>query len=440
MENIDKKQLFKFLVLSLSGIFIFFIPVSDGNIPITWAVNFIKSLFGDYVIYIPVLSSLTLFLSTVLGKCFHISPFKEYMENDGPFKSVIFVCSFLIVFCIMFKIGPQPLQNPAVGGQVLKVASNVMITIALAGWAVVLILKSGIVEFIAVLVEPIMRPVFKLPGEAAVNCLSSFVSSASVGVYFTEQYYKNNKYSEAEALSVLMNFSVISVGYMGVLVTTANIENMFGTVLITAFILVLVMAAICIRIPPLSMKKKVYYDGHVQTAEETKVEKMGLKNRFMLALNTGVEKSKEFTSGEVIGSLKNALKFSQKIIGIMITCVVIVLTIVNYTDVFTYLGRPLIPLLQLFHIENASQVASAVMLGFVEVSLPSISISAANVAVESAFFVVMMSILQIIFMTEAGNAMLSSDLPVDFKDLVLMFIIRTLVAIPLIALAIWIVF
>jgi len=440
MENIDKKQLCKFIILSLLGIFIFFIPVSDGNIPITLAVNFIKSLFGDYVIYIPVISSFILFLSTVLGKYFHISPFEQYMKNDGPFKSVIFLCSFVIVFCIIFNIGPQPLQNPAVGGQVLKVASNVMLTIALAGWAVVLILKSGIVEFIAVLVEPIMRPIFRLPGEAAVNCLSSFVSSASVGVYFTEQYYKNNKYTEAEALSVLMNFSVISVGYMGVLVTTANIENMFGTVLITAFILVLIMATICIRIPPLSMKKNVYYDGHIQTQEETKVTQMGLKTRFLLALNSGVEKSKEFTFAEVMNSLKNALKFSQKIIGVMITCVVIVLTIVNYTNIFTYLGKPFIPILELFHIKDANQVASAIVLGFVEVSLPSISISTAHIAVESAFFVVMMSILQIIFMTEAGNAMLSSDLAVDFKDLVIMFIIRTLVAIPLIALAIWIVF
>ena len=82
----------------------------------------------------------------------------------------------------------RQLQDPNVGGKVLELASTVMTTIILAGWGVVFILKSGVVEFVSILVEPVMRPLFRLPGEAAVNCLSSFVSSASVGVYFTEQY------------------------------------------------------------------------------------------------------------------------------------------------------------------------------------------------------------------------------------------------------------
>lgn len=436
----NKIQLLKFIVLSLTGVFLFFIPVKGNNVPITVAVNWVKSLLGDYLTFIPIISVSILFLCVILGKAFKIKPFSDYMKTDGTVKSIVFCVTFLFVMAILLKIGPEPLNNPAVGGRVLPLAANVMITIALAGWGVIFILKSGIVEFISVLVEPFMRPVFKLPGEAAVNCLSSFVSSASVGVYFTEQYYKNKKYTEKEAIAVLMNFSVISVGYMGVLVSTTGIEHLFGTVITTSFVLVLIMAVLCVRIPPISLRSAKYIDGAIQTVEKTKVEKIGMKKRFALALEAGIEKSKEFTLPAAWKALLNALRFSQKIVGVMISCVVVVLTLVNYTDLFIWLGKPFIPILKLFGMREAAAIAPSIVLGFVEVSLPSISISGANVAPQSAFFVVMMSILQVVFMTEAGNAMLSSELPVKFKDLVLIFLQRTLIAIPLVACATWILF
>lgn len=439
-KKFSKIQLFKFVVLSLTGVFLFFIPVKGNNVPITVAVNWVKGLFGAYVTLIPIVSVSALFLCVIFGKVLKKKPFADYMKNDGPIKSIVFCVTFLFVVIILLKIGPEPFYNPAVGGRVLPLAANVMITIALAGWGVIFILKSGIVEFISVLVEPFMRPVFKLPGEAAVNCLSSFVSSASVGVYFTEQYYKNKKYTEKEAVAVLMNFSVISVGYMGVLASTAGIEHLFGLIIITAFVLVLIMACLCVRIPPISLRNAKYIDGSAQTPEQAKVQKIGFKKRFQLALAAGVEKSKEFTLPAVGEALLNALRFSQKIVGVMISCVVVVLTLVNYTDLFVWLGKPFIPLLQIFGIKEAAAVAPSIVLGFVEVSLPSISISGANVSTESAFFVVMMSILQVVFMTEAGNAMLSSELPIKFKDLVFVFLLRTLLAIPLVAGAIWILF
>ncbi|MEI3579835.1 MAG: nucleoside recognition domain-containing protein [Acutalibacteraceae bacterium] len=99
-------------------------------------------------------------------------------------------------------------------------------------------------EFVSVLCEPIMRPVFQLPGEAAINMISSFVSSASVGVYFTEQYYTQKAYTTRQACAVVTNFSVISVGYIGVLASIAGIEERYGVLLIASFVLVLLMGAI----------------------------------------------------------------------------------------------------------------------------------------------------------------------------------------------------
>lgn len=90
----------------------------------------------------------------------------------------------------VFQVPFAFLENPEIGGKILNLGSTVFITIAVAGSLVIFIIRSGLVEFIAVLMEPIMQPVFRLPGEAAVNILSSFVSSASVGVYFQSSIIK----------------------------------------------------------------------------------------------------------------------------------------------------------------------------------------------------------------------------------------------------------
>ena len=67
-----------------------------------------------------------------------------------------------------------------------------------------------------------------------------------------------------------------------------------------------------------------------------------------------------------------------------------------------------------------------------EVSLPALSVSAVT-AEPAIFFVVLLSISQIIFMTEAGNAMLGAKFKTGFLDLVFIFIVRTEIAVPIIA-------
>ncbi len=66
--------------------------------------------------------------------------------------------------------------------------------------------------------------------------------------------------------------------------------------------------------------------------------------------------------------------------------------------------------------------------------MPSAISVSTGVAAQSVFFVVMLSISQIIFMTEAGNAMLGSKMKISFGDLIINFVVRTLICIPIIAL------
>lgn len=85
------------------------------------------------------------------GKGLRLEPFRKYLQREGPVKVGFFFSTALLIVLILLGVGPAPLQDPNVGGKVLELASTVMTTIILAGWGVVFILKSGVVEFVSIL-------------------------------------------------------------------------------------------------------------------------------------------------------------------------------------------------------------------------------------------------------------------------------------------------
>ncbi len=429
MDRVEKKDIVKFCVLSAIGVFMYFIPVSGSAVPVVVLVNTVKAVLGSGLNYV-VLLALAALAAVIFGAKVLKNPGCEsFLGGEKNSKLALYVIALAVVLAVWFKLPPaQIFSNPDVGGQILSLAGTVMLTVSICGGFIVLILKSGIVEFVGTLMEPLMRPLFKLPGAAAINCLSSYVVSAAVGVYMTDQYYENGTYSRREAVSAAACFSTISVGYVGVLCSLGGIDHMYGLMLGLTFFMVLVMTAITVRIPPLSRFPEEYAKG--AGAAASAVQEGG--GRFERAVRAAALRSREFNARAFADSLANSLRFSQKIIAYMIPIVIVTLSLVHLTPLFTWLGKPIAPVLSLLGVPEAEAAAPAVLLGFIEVSLPAISVSAVT-AEPAIFFVVLLSISQIIFMTEAGNAMLGAKFKTGFLDLVFIFIVRTVIAVPIIA-------
>lgn len=229
MEKATKRDVMRFAVLGLIGIFLYFIPVSGSSVPVVLIVNFIKGILGDNLKYV-VLFALALLVAIIIGaRFFKNEACAKYLGNVSTYKQIHYCVALLVVLAVWFNLPPAAIfADPNIGGQVLTLAGTVMSTVSICGWFIVFVLKSGIVEFFGTLLEPLMRPLFKMPGAAAVNCLSSYVVSAAVGVYMTDQYYESKVYTQREATAAAVCFSTISVGYIGVLSSIGGIENMYG--------------------------------------------------------------------------------------------------------------------------------------------------------------------------------------------------------------------
>nr|WP_317439757.1 nucleoside recognition domain-containing protein [uncultured Enterocloster sp.] len=430
MENqtIEKKDILRFCILSVIGIFMYFIPVSGSVVPVVVIVNTVKKILGNGLNYVVLLALIALAATIIGSLVFKNEWCTRFLGGEKKSKLIHYLVALLVVLAVWFQIPPAAVfSNPDIGGQILSLAGTVMLTVSICGGFIVLILKSGIVEFVGTLAEPLMKPLFKLPGAAAINCLSSYVVSAAVGVYMTDQYYENGVYNRREAVAASTCFATISVGYVGVLCSLGGINDMYGTILGLTFVMVLVMTAITVRIPPICRIPAAYMDG--AKAEETVQDDLP---RLKRAVRAAALKSREFDGKAFCDSIVSALKFSQKIIAYMIPIVIVTLSLVHLTPLFTWLGKPIAPLLGLLGVPDAAQAAPAVLLGFIEVSLPTIAVST-GVAAPAVFFTVLLSICQIIFMTEAGNAMLGAKFKMSFAELILIFLVRTVIAAVLIA-------
>ncbi len=423
----------KFILLSLIGLFIFFVPVSEGRVPLVLLVTVIKDFLknANLLPFLALSISASLMLTLYLGKVKKIPFFKRHHKGDTAFRISFYTAGLILSLMILTKQAPDFILDPEVGGLALYLSAVIFLTVSLAGWLVSIILNSGIVEFMAVILEPVMRPAFKLPGDSAVDAMSAFVSSSAVGVYIADQHYLDGRYTRREAYGVVTNFCVMSVGYMGVISGIGNVSQYFTEIVLTIFASVFIITAIMMRIPPLRTLPNVYHDGTTQKKEERVPPKR--ENRLKDAVDVAVKQSAHFTLPSFGKSFISAIFFGQKIVGFLVGIVVVAMAVYYYTPFFTYVGQPMAPILEFFGIPDAAKIGAATLIGFIDVTLPAIAVSDPSIAPMAAFFIVSLSAVQIISVSEAAIAMVEAHFMVRVWHLLVIFVLRTAIAIPVVA-------
>lgn len=433
----------KFLIFSIIGILYFFVPLApSGDSKVTWlvqSVNLIKAWLKPYLSYIVLIFVALLIIGCMIAKVTNKFPLLTRMYGSVKLYSIVlYILGFIFASMVVFNWGPAAILDPAVGADGLAVSKTVIVTIIIAGLFVIFVTDFGLLELIGALIEPLMRPVFKVPGYASIDAVTSFVANPTLGIFLTNRLYKEKMYTTREAGSISTNFSFISLGFFAVLVESAGILDHYGDVVLWSFILSFVMAAIMVRIPPLSLLPDTMYDGSQRPAEEkVKYNSELFKNAFVKAAETGDQV-------DILNTFKNTLRdvfiFAQKISAYIMCIYVLTMVIVKNTSITSYLGIPFVPILNLLGVPDAAAIAPSFILGLAEVALPSAFISGLGVAPAAAFFVVTVTALQIIMFSNSAVSIMESDIPLNAGKLIIIFILRTLIAMPLIAIVMHLIF
>ncbi len=445
-EGNYKSGLLKAVIFTLIAIFIFFVPLTvGGKTDIVFGViyNFFADLCGDYGPWLVTAVILGTGVLSLLGKfVFKTGRLHDYFDGDSVVHPFLYLLGGL--YALFYSLSargmamPEIIVGPDTGGSIIpSIVVDVFWIIIVGSFTMPFLLNYGVVDFIGSFMERLMRPIWKVPGRAAVNAIASFVSSSSVGVLITNKLYRMGVYTEKEAALVVTGFSAVSVGFAYMVIATAGLEDRFLSIYFSSLLLTLVVSAFIARIPPLSRKKDVFLNGHVQTSEERRVVR---SDRSVVRLGLERAAKKAYTARPILkemkGSLIDGLEVLPKVISLLSCVGVTAMIIAENTPVFQWLGKIFEPILRLCQVPNAAEIAPSFPVGIAEMFLPVLLIKnqVATLAPGARYVVVAVSIVQILFFSETIVVITASKMPVSVKELVMVFIERTIIAIPFAAL------
>ena len=439
MKLLKEKRFYKFLIPSLVGAFLFATPINqDGNltIPIAVVANKLLDLMGDSVLTIIwVLISLSGIL-TIIHKVVGIGILKRNEKLNALFsvKGFWFVVRLIgLVFAnmIYFNFGPDIIIGELTGAVVIYDLIPILVCVfLLAGVLLALLLNYGLLDFMGALLIKLMRPVFNLPGRSALDCVASWLGDGSIGVLLTSKQYEEGFYSKREATVIATTFSAVSITFSLVVISQVGLEHMFLPFYLVVTFSGIVAAIIVPKLPPLSKVPDTYYTGvshREDIPDGMKASQYGMK----LALNKA--ENAPGLKGFFKEGVENVFEMWFGTLPVILALGTIALIIAEFTPVFRILGTPFIPVYNLLQIPEAELASQTVIVGFADMFLPSV-IASSFESEMTRFVVAATSVTQLIYMSEIGSIIMGSKIPVSLKDLFIIYIERTIITLPVIAL------
>ncbi|MFD2044373.1 YjiH family protein [Ornithinibacillus salinisoli] len=428
----------KFILPSLVGILLFITPVNtdDGyTIPIALLANWVEGILENQLslimlIIISITAILTL-LAKLRPTLFERTPFFQSLFYTSAFWTITRVVAAIFAVMVFFQIGPEAVHGEATGQLLLGDLLHVLFAVFLfAGLFLPLLMNFGLLEMFGTLMTKVMRPLFNLPGRSSIDSLASWIGDGTIGVLLTSKQYEEGYYTKREAAVIGTTFSVVSITFTLVVISEVELEHMFLPFYATVLVAGLVAALIMPRIPPLSRKADSYVN---EKATGIKEEIPAGHNTFTFGYQKAIERSRKETS--VYKFFKeggqNVLDMWMGVAPVVMAFGLIALMIADNTPLFQWLGMPFIPLLELMQVPFAEEASQTILIGFADMFLP--AILAAPIEAEiTRFIIAALSVTQLIYMSEVGGLLLGSKVPVSFKDLLIIFLLRTLITLPII--------
>ena len=416
----DGVKIFKFILYAALGNFMFFVPITingTNTIPVAHIVNFIKTIPN----YGPIYSGI---IVTVGG----LLPFinKSWKKDTSTIIfSLLKLLGIVFIFMAIFNVGPAFLMNEDVIPFIYnKIVITVTTVVPIGSIFLAFLVNFGLMEFIGVLMEPIMRPVWKTPGRSAIDAVASFVGSYSIALLITDRVYQEGKYTGKEAAIIATGFSTVSATFMIVVAKTLGLMDMWLLYFWLTLIITFVVTAITARIYPLSKKPDTYYMDQKGTSEE-----VTSGNRFKRAY---IEGMKAFDSAptvveSVIDNLKSGIKLALSIGPLLMSIGVLGIVVAEYTPVFDIVGYIFYPFTLITRVPEPLLAAKANALSIAEMFLPALLVTEAPL--KTRFLIAVVSVSEILFFSASIPCVMATQIPLTMKDYIIIWIERVVLSI-----------
>ena len=362
--------------------------------------------------------------------------FLQTLFKVTPFWTLVRIVGAIFAVMVTYKLGPEAIWSENTGGLLLSpdgLVSFLFTIFLFAGLFLPLLLNFGLLEFFGTMMVKVMRPLFKLPGRSSIDALTSWVGDGTIGVLLTSKQYEEGHYTKREAAVIATTFSIVSITFSLVIIKTVNLEEYFVPFYLTVAFVGLVLGLIMPRIYPLSKKPDEFIDGSPQTGTEEKIPEgynvatLGLERALATA-----DKNRSLGKMAADG-FRNVFDMWIGVAPIVMAFGTIATMLAEYTSLFTILGKPFVPLLNLLGLPQAAEAGSLMVVGITDMFLPALLAEGMITEPITLFVVATVSVVQLIYLSEVGGLILGTKIPVNLWDLIVIFLLRTVIALPIVA-------
>ncbi|QLB21215.1 histidine transporter [Vespertiliibacter pulmonis] len=297
-----------------------------------------------------------------------------------------------------------------------KLALPVGMIVPIGALILAFLIGFGLLEMVGVLMQPIMRPIWRTPGTSAIDAVASFVGSYSVALLITNRVYLQGQYSAREAVIIATGFSTVSTAFMVIIAKTLNIMPFWMLYFWSAMIVTFLVTAITARLPPISR-----IDNNNSLFEPD----LALRERFKIAFETGISTAQ--SSGSLWRilwlNLRDGIEMAAAIVPSILAIGLFGLVLAKYTPVFDLLGLILYPFTWLVGLAEPLVAAKGISSGLAEMFLPSLIL--ADMDILTRFVVAIVSVSSIIFFSAMIPCLLATQIPLSIPKMLIIWFQRT---------------
>lgn len=410
--------MWKFFVYSFIGAFMFFVPVTIGEK---------KSIMLDHMVtwvqtnatgVLPYYALILIFAGAIYP--FATGTWKK-SKVDVVF-SLFKVVGLFVGVMIVFGFGPEWLFRPDMGLFLFnKLVISVSLLVPIGAVFLALLVGYGLLEFIGVLMQPIMRPVWKAPGRSAIDAVASFVGSYSLGLLITNRVYKEGKYSAREAAIIATGFSTVSATFMVVVAKTLGLMDMWNTYFWVTLLVTFLVTAITVRIWPLGSMKDDYYKD-VRPQPEIKPEGSRLAAAWREAQET-IENAPSIGTN-IWTNVRDGLLMTMAILPSILSIGLLGIVLATFTPLFDWVGYIFYPFTALLQLPEPMLIAKASALGIAEMFLPALLVTESVILVK--FVIGVVSVSSIIFFSALVPCIAATEIPISIPKLLVIWVQRVI--------------
>ncbi|MCM3744522.1 YjiH family protein [Sporosarcina luteola] len=413
------KNVSKFSIFSAIGIFMFFIPIDvngKNSIPLDHLVTWIRGSIGSGAAYYTM-------IIVLLGAIYPFYTKTWKKDKVNLVISLFKVFGAISAFLVLFNMGPAWLLAGDMGPYWFhQLLTPIGMLVPIGAIFLAMLVGYGLLEFIGVFMQPVMRPLWRTPGRSAIDAVASFVGSYSIGLLITNRIYKEGKYTKREAIIIATGFSTVSATFMIVVAKTLDLMHIWNLYFWLTFFVTFVVTAITVRIWPINKMTDDYYT-EVGFPEEI-IRKKRVKNAWELAMQTA-DRAPSLRRN-IIDNVKDGFVMAMGILPSIMSIGLIGLLLANHTPVFDYFGYLFYPLTTLLQIPEPFLAAKAAAINLVDMFLPSLVVLEASL--ETRFIIGSLSISTILFFSALIPCILSTEIPIKMSHILSIWFIRTVLS------------